>query len=533
MAQSQSIQPKPSPVAATSAGLLQFWHWWSAELKVMLPSAMANWLDGGVVAINVSVDAQTLTIIDAIPDTAKASQITRVPIDAMGSNVAVRELIATGRDHVRLVLTPDQAMVKTISLPMATEENLREVVGFELDRHTPFTPAQAYYDVQIARRDPQQEKIAVTLVVASKIGIAALTDTLRRAGLTCSAIGIDNTAAINAAAFDLQPVLDKPLRKLSRAHQLNIGLFAVAVLLILATIVLPIWQKREAIKVLNPQAEMAGVEFQISERIYTEYVNLAAEYNFLAARKHTAYPALTVLEELAKTFPDTTWVQKLDIKANGKVREVRVMVEAQSASKVIENLEQSPLSLFQNSKQVTQSIRTQPNTERVDVSAEIKQRPLPIAEGIDETTGSSASIVIPASAAEGSNVEAAKSVTTPTQTAQQVQPTSAAAQDQASAKVGAAPAARTQATPTPTATGPAAQAPSTAVPAPSTPLAPPLTTLNAPPSAAAQFPPTMLSAPNVPVHGPLTTLNAPPSAQSPPTMVPVPSTPPTGKRGSP
>ena len=92
---------------------------------------------------------------------------------------------------------------------------------------------------------------------------------------------------------------------------------------------------------------------------------------------------LSVLEELARTFPDTTWVQKLDIKLNGKAREVTVLGEAQSASKVIENLEQSPLSLFQNSKQLTQTFRVTPNTERFHVSAEIKPRPVPAAESID------------------------------------------------------------------------------------------------------------------------------------------------------
>ena len=364
----------------------------------MLPSSMVSWFDGDAVASNVTVDEYGVTIITREIGATKSSPPRRVPIDALATSPVLRELIASGGDRVRLVLTPDQALVKAITLPLATEENLREVIGFELDRHTPFTLDQAYYDVQIGRRDPQHEKITVSLAVASKSEITALVDTLRRAGLTCTAIGISEAAASDATSFDLQPAFDKPPRRLSRTHQINLGLLGLTAVLGFAAVILPIWQKREAVKVLMPQAEKAGAEFQISERVYSEYVKLAAEYNFLAARKHALYPVVSVIEELARTFPDTTWVQKLDIKVNGKVREVTLLGEAQSTSKVIENLEQSPASLFQNSKQQSQTIPLRPNTERVHVSAEIKPRPVPALESIDEVVAPAATATIPATA---------------------------------------------------------------------------------------------------------------------------------------
>ncbi len=350
----------------------------------MLPTSMARWLDGDAIATNVALDETGLTIVSPTGSAARASAPQRMPIDALANSPVLRALIAAGRDQVRLVLTPEQALLKTITLPLATEENLREVVGFELDRHTPFTPDQAYYDVQVVRRDPQNEKIVVSLAVASKPAMAALIGTLRRAGLTCTAIGIAEGATSNASAFDLQPLVDKPPRRLSRSHQINLALLGLVAVLLFAAVILPIWQKREAVKALNPQAQKSGAEFQISERVYSEYTKLVAEYNFLTTRKHAVHPVLAVLEELARTFPDTTWVQRLEIKLSGKVREVIVIGEAQSASKVIENLEQSPMSLFQNSKQVTPTSRMQLTTERFHVSAEIKPRLVPAAESIDD-----------------------------------------------------------------------------------------------------------------------------------------------------
>ena len=486
-----SLKPAPTsaPAPAPASGLVRFWRWWTAELKALLPTAMASWLDGDTVATNVGVDDTGVTIFSSNDATRSVPQ--RVSNDALATSPALRELISAGRDRVRLVLTPDQALVKSISLPLATEENLREVIGFELDRHTPFTPDQAYYDVQIVRRDPQHEKIIVALAVASKFEIAALVETLRRAGLTCVAIGVSEVAGGNAGLFDLQPVFDKPPRRLSRMHVVNLGLLALAAMFAFAAIILPIWQKREAVKVLNPQAAKSGAEFLISERVYTEYTKLAAEYNFLATRKHAVYPVLTVIEELARTFSDTTWVQRLDIKINGKVRELTVLGEAQSASKVIENIEQSPQSLFQNSKQLTQTTRMQPNTERFHVSSEIKPKPIPAMESIDDVIA--APVVAP---------------TAPVATAPLTIPP-------ASATVNAAPASA-PATATVT-TKPATATPSTS------PQTPPST---APPS-------TTPSPAQTNTLTPLSTFNGPPPVSAPPPKLPAPPTAPAGKRSNP
>ena len=174
MTQAKSSQSSVPLASSPVSGWRQLWRWWSGELKAMLPTAILRWLDGDAVAANVAVDAGGVTVINVGNEATKSSLPRRVPIDAFANNPLLRDLISAGRDRVRLVLTPDQALVKTITLPLATEENLRAVVGFELDRHTPFTPDQAYYDVQTVRRDPQHEKITVALAVASKFDIAAL-----------------------------------------------------------------------------------------------------------------------------------------------------------------------------------------------------------------------------------------------------------------------------------------------------------------------------------------------------------------------
>ena len=54
--------------------------------------------------------------------------------------------------EVILCLPADKVLTRTLTLPLATEENLREVLAFQMDRQTPFTVEQVYYDYGVVAR---------------------------------------------------------------------------------------------------------------------------------------------------------------------------------------------------------------------------------------------------------------------------------------------------------------------------------------------------------------------------------------------
>ena len=50
------------------------------------------------------------------------------------------------RDNIFIALPRDTALIRFINLPIAVEENLRKSIEYELDRHTPFSSDEAYFD---------------------------------------------------------------------------------------------------------------------------------------------------------------------------------------------------------------------------------------------------------------------------------------------------------------------------------------------------------------------------------------------------
>jgi general secretion pathway protein L len=370
-----SNMPVTLPVKATERPATDFWRWWMGELKSLVPAQVTGWFVGESASIDVLMDAVNITLLKQDP--VKRSPYASVPIATASDHPAIRELIGERRAHVRLLLSDGQVLTRRLSLPAAVEENLLEVMGFELDRHTPFTAAQAYFDARIIKRDTTRDSVEVLLAVAPRNAVDLLLGQLRAAGLAVDAISIDRNEA-DMTAIDLLPPEARPARKWGNLLRLNLGLLLAALLLLLIAVLLPVWQKREAVIALNPIADKASAEFQISQRLYEEYSQLAGEYNYIVGKKHANYSPLVVLEELAKISPDTTSMQNFDLKVNGKVREVTMIGEAQAASKVIEMLEQSPL--FQNATQRSQTRRgSQGSNEWFHVATEIKVKPLPVA----------------------------------------------------------------------------------------------------------------------------------------------------------
>ncbi len=362
----------PAPIAPRPNGV---WHWWIGELRALIPPRLMSWLVGDVAVTDLMINGAGIHLVrlDAgkltVTATIAASEVTTHPL--------LRELRAKGNTQIRVLLDPRQVLQKNIILPAAVEENLRDVMGFELDRHTPFTAAQAYFDVKLRKRDLQRDSIDVLLAVAARNLVDPLLALVRQAGLSVESVGIADADTLGQA-IELLPAGDKPSRKWGNLLRLNLALLALATMLMLIALLLPIWQKRESVIALNPLVAKASADYAVSQRLNDEYIKLANEHNYITGRKQSTHSSIAVLEELTRISPDTTVAQSFDLKSTGKTREVTLIGEALAVSKVIEALEQSPL--FQNASQRSISRKgSQGSNEWFHVATELKPKALPAA----------------------------------------------------------------------------------------------------------------------------------------------------------
>jgi len=334
------------------------------------------------------------------PD-ARVATATLEPPQRRTALASLLQRAGESRSRAKLALGPNESLLRRVSFPAATEENLRQVLAFEMDRLTPFRVDDVYFDYRIAGRDAAAGTVAVILGVARRDIVDARIAQLRDLGVNLQGVTLRDDLAAGPSALELMPSEQRGMRESANQRNLRLGLSVAVALLLIAVLALPIWRKREAAIAMLPLLAKAEAEARATEAIAREVDRQVADYNYLHGRKYGTQPALAYVEELSRLLPDNTWLQQLEIKPVGKTREVQVTGETPSSSRLIELLQQSQL--LQNARTSGTTTRgSQPGVERFMIAADATPRPAPeprsVLEGVP-APGSTPTPVAPATPA--------------------------------------------------------------------------------------------------------------------------------------
>jgi general secretion pathway protein L len=150
----------------------------------------------------------------------------------------------------------------------------------------------------------------------------------------------------------------------------NLAMSILAAVLLLACIVVPIWQRAQRISDLEGQIAGAKKEADAAANLRKQIENLTREVQFLAEQKKQNPVLVTVLQDLSKLLPDDTWLYQFEL--NGA--EISIQGESTASSAIIGLIESAPS--FKNAQfrsPVTQNRQT--NAERFNISAEVTSEP--------------------------------------------------------------------------------------------------------------------------------------------------------------
>jgi general secretion pathway protein L len=367
--------------------LASFWRWWWAEISALIPERFAAMRGGGAHSPLVALEAGELVLLEARGMAAANEKVAIASLDEPQRRAAARALLERAsetRGRARIALAPGEALVRRATMPAATEENLAQVLAFEMDRLTPFKSGEVYFDYRVVSRNSATGQIVVQMAVARREIVDERLASLRALGISPQGVAVRDDAGTGNASFNLLPQGQPGERDTSGEGMLQYALVALVVLLLVIALVLPAWQRRQAIIELHPVLGKAKQEAEATAAVEREVERRVADHNFLTAKKLGSYPALAIVEEVTRLLPDNTWVTQLEVKAAGKVREVTITGEAPSSSKLIEVLEQS--ALMKNAAPRGTVVRgATPNIERFVIVAELRTRPAPDGRPVAET----------------------------------------------------------------------------------------------------------------------------------------------------
>jgi len=342
----------------------RFWSWWSEELIAMLPAGLRAFLASGHQCLFLEISGDSV-------QTSRGSWT-----ETIGAADEVYPLsrsqpinVPAGIRQVVLLLPRDSALEKTITLPLAAEENLREVLAFEMDRQTPFRADQVYYDCTVPAREPKNHTLTMDLVVTPRQALDELLAGLARIGLYPDVV-TTRTRDARPLPVNLLSAESRKLRPLA-ARRVNFLLGGLTLALLTATVALPLLHKSHVITTLDHLLDTVSVQAAAAHRLSEEVEHLRASSRFLAEKKRSTPMVLFTLNELTRTLPDNTWLERLEITGT----EVQLEGVSESAAALIPLLESSPS--FQNAHFRSPVTRAPlANEERFHVSVQLQQEPV-------------------------------------------------------------------------------------------------------------------------------------------------------------
>ena len=360
-----------------------FLAWWTAEISAFAREHFAALGGGGDVPL-VAIEGDEVTLLEPRSAAGPDTHVDLAAFDEPRRRSAFRALLQRAgetRDRVRVRLARGEALVRRVAMPMATEENLRQVLAFEMDRLTPFRAEEVYFDYRVVSRDAAAGRLSVAIAVARREVVDALLGRLRTLGANVQGLSVPEDPSGAAQPLDLLPSEQRGERETSRDRLVQRSLVGAVIVLLLFALAIPLWRKRETVVMALPLVDKARAQAEATSRLSTQLERQVNDYNFLLAKKYGSWPVLAYVEEITRLLPDNTWVQQLEVRTTGKTREVQISGETTSSSKLIEIFEQSKL-LQNATPRGTVTRGSTPNSERFMIAAEARPRPLPDASPV-------------------------------------------------------------------------------------------------------------------------------------------------------
>lgn len=320
----------------------RFFAWWGGELATLLPARLRASLLRGPEVLLLSAHAGALRVRQERTGDSLAQIARDLPAEEQRAMFAhaCRGIDPADRRLV-LLLPPGCALRRRLNLPQAAAADLRRVVGYEIDRQTPFKPEQVWYDVRVLDADAPPGQLAVELIATPRAEIDPLLSRLVGAGIVPDAVdvSVDALPGVSRLGINLLPLAQRPRRPYPRRRS-NLILAAACVLLVVVVLAQWLDNRRAALVAMQTQTDSLHAQARRASGLREELVNAAGASGFLAARKLASPSPLAVLRDLTARLPADTWLERFSLDAQGQIA---MQGESAKAAGLIDTLRDSPL----------------------------------------------------------------------------------------------------------------------------------------------------------------------------------------------
>ena len=223
---------------------------------------------------------------------------------------------------------------KEINLPLATEENIANVIAYEIDRYTPFKKDDVYFGVKIKERDRKEKKITVLLSVIRKSVLDDVSEFAKECELSIDDIySVDDTEdeKISFVGFLGNQQQNK------KKNSVGKFLLVMACILSITALLLPIGKNYWIGQQLQEKLSAKDGEIAEVKELLTKYKSMKGNVELVERLSLNNTKVVKLLNDLTTIIPNDTSLNRFSLEEGV----VRIQGLSSGASKLIPLLDSS------------------------------------------------------------------------------------------------------------------------------------------------------------------------------------------------
>jgi len=305
----------------------EFFFWWFGQLAELLP----RWLRCGALT---AADAMVVAPIGGL---CRGVDAVAVSLRRHGKETTLGRFDLAAPDLAQLPRAPGGTTVlrlsnadilaKSLTLPLAAQPELRQVLTFEMDQETPFTPDELYWDHRLEKTDRQKNRLSVRLMLVPKASLAPLLGALDQVGIRPGRAEI----ADGPDAGSCLPFAADGRRQSSTSSRLVRGAALGCAILALAAVVTPLVRQEIVLAALEREIAVGRDLAAQADSVRQEIDRLSGSAEFVERERDKAGQPLAVLAATTDVMPDDTYLTEIELRG----RKLTLSGHSAAASRLI------------------------------------------------------------------------------------------------------------------------------------------------------------------------------------------------------
>jgi general secretion pathway protein L len=289
--------------------LAEFFEWWTRQWLALLPLSSRFNAAGQASGMTIGLQSAGDHLNNMMEIAGDGREAVVLPFNSEGL-ATLRAMPGAKRSPLRLILPAGTILERKVSLPVAVERDLAQVLHYEMNRLTPFASADVFWDWILAGQDKRLGKLDIRLRLAKRDKIAPILDALQNHGLHPDYLE-SRGADAGAPLRKIRLTQEKASRSIR--SPVRVAALAVCGVLFLALCATPF--VRQQIELSAVGRQIAALQPSVAAAAaLRRSIEADAESNvILHVERDLAGDPLQTLAAVTDALPDGTWLTDLTL----------------------------------------------------------------------------------------------------------------------------------------------------------------------------------------------------------------------------